>query len=255
LTCATIGACSTRPRPSPDPFQRMRRGVGRQLTRVRECAITAKVRPEATTCSNKPEHVVRVAVGGEPVRPVGDRAGADPDRVHRTDGEDRRHVRAQPFGGHHHRVAAVSNTSLTPGRCLRYLISPAGPRGETSARRHPRTGPTGSNRCSTSDTSGPGREVQHVSAYLCCMPGSRHVHNGHVPALAGRVRVQPRANVLDHRAPGRRISRAQALFVVRKAFRAAGTPVENRVGRTSAQSTSSSSTYSFHRNGRTIASV
>lgn len=80
--------------------------VGLQLARVGEVHHHGEVAPGGDDLLEEAEHVVGVAVGDEPLRPVGDRLGADADGVDGGHAQDRFEVAAQPVGRHDHGIAA-----------------------------------------------------------------------------------------------------------------------------------------------------
>ena len=91
-----------------DPADCLRHDWRLQLTRVGEVRHEGERPAGGHDLLEQPEGVVGVGIGDEPLRPVGERLAADPDRLHvlHARAEQRLDVAAQHPGTHDHRIPA-----------------------------------------------------------------------------------------------------------------------------------------------------
>jgi hypothetical protein len=183
-----------------DPPQRVPRRFGLQFARVAEVRHDRQLPAGGDDLLEEARHLVGVAVGGEALGPVGDRLGADADRAHGRDGQQRHEVVAEPFGGHHHRVAARDQDVVHLG--MRVQVGDQAGRirggepqfGIADELRPPEA--VGAVRVAGLALAG---EVEDRLPVLVLQPRHRGaVLDGHVRPLRGRVRVEPAPDVVHH---------------------------------------------------------
>ena len=142
-----------------DPAHRLGEHRRLELARMREVRHYRQRPARGDDLAEQPEGRVGVRVGDEPLRPVGQRLGADPDRlevvqaVRRVD--ERLDVPAEHRLAHDHGIAAGDQDAGHLGMLARGR-PPACRRRPwpSSARARRRTAPTGSSSCSTRGRSG-----------------------------------------------------------------------------------------------------